>query len=130
MARETKEEKLAREAREQATAEAALEAYLQTVPKRLMDAQALAQSLGISVHVGLTENGPLVSFHDYNHAIDDRLTYQCDQWELESLERSLLAIKEEQEAKASRLEIARDVWANKLTEIEKFALKENILQIW
>ena len=128
MARETKEERLLREAREQAAAEAALEAYLLTVPKRLMDAQALAQDVGVSVNVRLTATGPAVHFYDESHAIDDRLTYQADQWELEYLERKLQAIKEEQVARAVRLSLAQDAFA-RLTEAERAAIKENISQM-
>ena len=106
MARETKEEKAIREAREQAKSEAALEAYLQTVPKRIMDAQALAQSLGITTSVSLATNGPIVNFYDPNNQVDDYLTYHTDEWELEYLERKLRDIKEERDAYIRRRGIA------------------------
>lgn len=128
MARESKEERLAREAREQAAAEAALEAYLLTVPKRLMDAQALAQNLGISVTVNLTEKGPSVYFHDEKNQLDDTFTYQTDQWELEYLERKLQAIKDEKVARAVRVSLAQDAFA-RLTEAERVAIKENIFML-
>lgn len=126
MARESKEERLAREAREQAAVEATLEAYLLTVPKRLMDAQALAQNLGVNTNVSLTATGPSVHFFDEASVIDVTLTYQTEEWELESLERKLREIREEKDARIARLALARDVWKNKLSETERAALKENI----
>ena len=126
MARESKEQRDARLAQEQAAAEAALEAYLLTVPKRLMDAQALAQNLGISVTVSLTETGPSVHFRDEASVIDDTLTYQTEEWELEYLERKLRDIKEEKEAIARRRAIAQDTWENRLNPVEREALKEHI----
>lgn len=126
MARESKEERQAREALEQAAAEKALEAYLLTVPKRLMDAQALAQSLGVGVNVSLIETGPRVHFYDESNVIDDTLTYQTEEWELEYLERKLRDMKIDQDARVYRRGIAEDAWKNKLTETERAALKENI----
>ena len=125
MARKLKEERDARLAQEQAAAEAALAAYLLTVPKRLMDAQALAQNLGVSVNVSLTETGPSVHFYSEASVIDDTLTYQTEEWELEYLERKLHALREEKDARTARLTLARDVWKNRLTETERAALKEN-----
>ena len=128
MARESKEEKQAREAREQAAAEAAYSAYLQTVPKRLMDAQALAQDLGVSVNVKLTATGPSVHFFCEAAVIDDTLTYQVDEWELEYLERKLRDLKEEKVARAVRVSLAQDAFA-RLTDAERQAIKENIYML-
>lgn len=125
MARETKEERQAREAQEQARAEAALAAYLLTVPKRLMDAQALAQSLGVGVNVRLTETGPSVHFYDESKVIDDTLTYQTEEWELEYMERKLRDMKIDQEAKIYRRGVAQDVFAT-LSREQKEAIIENI----
>lgn len=126
MARETREQRNARLAQEQAAAEAALESYLLTVPKRLMYAQALAQNLGVSVTVSLTETGPSVHFYNEASVIDNTLTYQTEEWELESLERKLRGLSEERDARAARLALARHVWKNRLSETERAALKENI----
>jgi hypothetical protein len=125
MARETKDEKILREAREQAVAEAALEAYLLTVPKRLMDAQALAQSIGVAVNVSLTATGPSVHFYDDAAVIDDTLTYQTESWELEYLERKLRDMKIDQEARIYRRGVAQDVFAT-LSREQKDAIIENI----
>ena len=127
MARETKEQRDLREAQEQAAAEAALAEYLRTVPKRLMNAQALAQSLGISVNVSLTEAGPCVNFCDDDAMIDELLTYQTEEWELEDLERKLRELKQAQDDRRARVALAQDVWKNRLTEAERIALKENIV---
>ena len=128
MARESKEERLAREAREQAAAEAALEAYLLTVPKRLMDAQALAQDLGVNVNVKLTATGPSIYFYDDAAVIDDTLTYQTEEWELEYLERKLRDMKEEKVARAARISLAQDAFA-RLSDAERAAIKENIYML-
>lgn len=130
MPRETKEQRLEREAREQAAAEAELEAYLLTVPKRLMDAQGLAQNLGVSVNVNLSENGLSVHFYHESAVIDDTLTYQTEEWELECLERKLRDLKEEQEARKARTSLAEEAWKNKLTDDERAAIKENFYRLW
>lgn len=125
MARETKIEKDARLAREQQAAEEALAAYTRTVPKRLADAQALAQSVGVSTQVTLTESGPSVYFYDSNTNFDDHATYQIDEWELEYIERKLRDLKEEQDAKLRRKLVADAAWARLSTE-ERTAIKEHI----
>jgi hypothetical protein len=129
MARETKEQRQAREAQEQAAAEAAMAEYYKTVPKRLLEAQALAQKLGVSVHLSLTETGPSVHFEYSDQRekiyIDETLTYQTEQWEMESLESQLHRIKEAQEERAERLKIAQAVF-DRITPLEKAAIKEFI----
>ncbi len=127
MARETKEERAANAARYQAKREADHLEYLKGVPKRLMDAQALAQKVGLDVTVTLTENGPSVRFRNGdNPYIDDSFTYQVEEWELEHLEGQIKILKAEQDAKEQRFRFAQDVWAKKLTEEEKAAIKEHI----
>ena len=125
MPRETKDERILREAQEQAAAEAALESYRLTVPKRLMDAAAQATQLGISVNVRLGEDGPIVGFYDSNLDIDDSFTYETEQWELEQLENILRDIGIKQAQLSARRVLAREVWDG-LTPTQKTALKENI----
>ena len=125
MARETREEKAARLAQEQLAAEEALAAYTKTVPKRLVDAQAWAQSVGVSTGVTLTESGPSVHFYDSNTNFDDHATYQIEEWELEYIERKLRDLKEEQDARRHRKSVAEAAWADLSTE-ERVAIKENI----
>jgi len=100
---------------------------LKTLPKRLMDAQALANSLGVRVSVNLSETGPIVHFGEYDGPgdIDTELTYQSDCWEIEWLEKRLQYLKEEQAARAARLRLAKDTWGN-LKQEEKDAIKEFI----
>ncbi len=130
MAKETKEERALREEDEARRADIARRAYLATVPKRLMDAQALALKVGVDVTVALTETGPSVRFfHDDNPYISDTVTYQVEEWELECLEKNLQTIKDEQDAAQSRLKLAQDVWANKLSHEEKSAIKEFIFHL-
>lgn len=129
MAKETAEQKAARREREEAAAQAALEAYLATVPKRLMEAQALANSLYVSTNVTLAADGPVVHFEyeseKYKCYIDSTLTYQSEEWELESLEGQLQYLKKSVDDESARLVIARAAW-EKLASHEKVAIKEFI----
>lgn len=127
MARETKEERVAREAREESERLAATAVYRASIPARLMMAQVLAQEVGISTTIRLTATGPSVRFYDsHDEVFDETVCYTTEEWELEYLERRLREKKEEQDARVRRRGIAEDVWANKLTAEEKAALKENI----
>jgi hypothetical protein len=128
MARETKEERILREAHERARAEDALEKYLASVPKRLNDAHIMARNLGISVNVKLTEDGPSVHFRDEKEIFNDTLTYQTEEWELESLERKLRELNDENVARAARVSMAQEVFAT-LSKEQKAAIKENIYML-
>ena len=123
MAKETKEQRAEREAREKEVAEEAYKEYLKTVPNRLMEAQTLAHSLGVSTHITLDRTGPLVNFFDDNENLDETCGYQTTEWELEYLERRLKEIKEKQNARKSRYNLAETVW-NRLSKEEKTAIKE------
>lgn len=132
MARETREERAERLAREEAAAQAALEAYYATVPKRLMEAQALANSLQVSTSVRLGPDGPIVHFEyeseKYKSYIDSTLTYQTEEWELDSLEGQLRGLKEKIDEEAARLQVAKDAW-EKLLPFEKTVIKEFIYML-
>lgn len=138
--KQTPEERAMRKAlklAEEANARTAYEAervaadavYKAGLPKRLMDAQALASSCGVATHVELTANGPSVRFEYEDHSrksyIDEKLTYQSEEWEVECLEGHLRALKAERDAAAARLVLAQSVF-NRLTDEEKVAIKENI----
>ena len=103
--------------------------YKATIPKRLMDAQAMACHLGVSTHVSLTETGPSVRFECEDHTnkiyIDDIITYNTEEWELESLERKLNELKKAQDEYNDRRIVANMVW-DKLTPDQKHAIKEQI----
>lgn len=126
MARETKEQRLAREAQYQVEREAALAAYRLTVPARLAAAEQLARSLGISTTITLSEGGPNVHFRDDNSGFDDFANYLIDDWELENLEERLAGLKRAQEERAARRVLAQAVW-DRCTPEERVALKENIV---
>jgi hypothetical protein len=132
MPRETREERDARLAREEAAAQVALEAYLASVPKRLMEAQALANSLYVSTSVTLGPAGPIVHFEyeseKYKVFIDSTLTYQTEEWELESLESQLAKVKEARDEEAARLKVAQTAW-EKMTPLERTVIKEFIYQL-
>ena len=127
MARETKEQRAARFAREEQILAESEAKYKATIPARLLAAQALARSLGIQTEVTLTLTGPSVRFYDPDNAAwNETITYETEEWELISLENSLQEVKEQEDARILRRGIAEDVWNNKLTQPEKEALREFI----
>ena len=103
--------------------------YKASVPKRLMEAQALASWLGIAVHVSLTATGPSVRFEEENHHdklyIDETITYETEEWELESLESTLASLKAKRDAYDARRIIAQGAWS-RMSEEERAAIKEHI----
>ncbi len=118
--------KAAEEAEHIRQCEAARAFYVASVPKRLMDATALAGHVGVSTEVNLTETGPSVRFHtDGEHYIESTITYDVDEWELESLEGDLTRIKEQQDAREARKVLAQNIF-DKLDVHEKTAIRENI----
>ena len=125
MSRETKEQRREREASEAIAQELLVEEYRKTIPKRLIDAQALATSLDISTEVKLSEHGPRVFFYIDGSDFSTNVTYNTEQWELESLENRLCEMKIERDARAGRRQLAQDIFDRLNTE-EKNALKENI----
>ena len=126
MARETKEQSAERRRVEaEASLAAALE-YKKTVPALLMTMQAIAQEVGVSTKVSLTPTGPSVHFYDDATNIDDTITYNTEEWEIDYLRRKLMSLKEEQDARIQRRNIAEDAWTNKLTADERVAVKEHI----
>ena len=107
--------------------------YKASIPKRMMDAQALASILGgVAVHLKLTETGPSVRFEYENHRskiwIDDTITYDTEEWELECLEAKLMEIKVARDACEARLIVAQGAW-NRLSDEERAAIKEHHLYL-
>lgn len=132
MARETKEERLARQAAEEAAAAARVAEFRKTIPAKLVMMQAIANQVGVSCTVSLTETGPAVHFdlNEYKNnrestVIDETLRYDSDPWEVEYVETKLNDMKAEQEAKAARLKMAQDHF-NTLSPAMVAAIKENI----
>ena len=109
--------------------EAAAAKYKAELPKRMMEAQALAQRIGVTTEVELTEIGPQVSFHCENDTdkwyINEVVGYDTEDWELEYLEDKLNTIKATQDARAARREFAQSAFS-KLTDDEKTCIKEFI----
>lgn len=103
--------------------------YKLTIPKRLMDAQAIACHLGVSTHVSLTETGPSVRFECEDHTnkiyIDSIITYNTEEWEIDTLETRLNELKIAHDEYNARRIVAQDVWG-KLSANEKHAIKEQI----
>jgi len=136
MARETKEQREMRNAEATRAALLQVEEYRKSVPKRIMDATALAQLLGVATNITLTSTGPSVHF-EYGHwdregtwpvVIDDTLTYETEEWELEMVEERLQRLHEHNLARETRLRLAKDAFL-KLTEAERAAVKEFSYQL-
>lgn len=129
MARETKEERLARQAAEEAAAAARVAEFRKQMPERLMKIEKLAKQLGVQTEVTLTATGPVVRLqrdYDNGNGFDDEVSYTTEEWEVEHVERKLRDLEEEQNERIRKRGIAEDVWANKLNPEERAALKENI----
>lgn len=108
---------------------AALAKFKAELPKRLMDAQALATSLYVSTHVELTATGPSVRFEYENHKshtyLDNILTYDSEEYEVQGVEDRLATIKAEKEEDERRLACARSAWSN-LEDDQRSCIKEFI----
>ena len=133
MARETKEQKTERLALEALEYEMEQRRFRESVPKRLFEAQALAQTLGVQVHLTMTEIGPEVNFAEYKFFKytfhEETLDYNTAEWMLDSLEQNLQTLKELKEAYQSRKVLAEAAF-EKLTKEEKEAVKEHIHSLW
>jgi hypothetical protein len=108
---------------------AALAEYKAALPKRLLDAHALASSLCVATHVELTATGPSVRFEHEDHSkklyLDSTLTYESESWEVESVEDWLKDIKHAKEESERRLQCAKSAWSN-LEEDQRSCIKEFI----
>lgn len=132
MPRETKEQKEAREEAQRQAREEALKEFRQILPKRLFEMQAIAQTIGISVHTKMIESGPEVTFscvvessRYLDETVEETLNYESQPWEVDAVESWIHTKKREYDAKMRRSQIAKDLIA-KLSDEEKTALKENI----
>lgn len=98
-----------------------------TIPKRMVEIQALASKLAISTRIELTDNGPILFIYLREGADDEEsISYKSEIYEVKYIEDVLERLKNEKEEKAIRFSIAQSVWS-KLTVEERVALKEHIL---
>jgi len=97
------------------------------VPKRMALLTSLAEQVGVTVKLKLTEKGPEIHFFikDPNHNFSETLTYESDEWDIEWMEMKVQEIKEEQDAREARRNLAKTAFS-KLSDEEKAALKEFI----
>lgn len=142
MARETKESR----AEQRAQQEAERAVYLAGLPKRILDAQALAQSLGVGVRV-YTDPGfgtciafTYGSYDDTSHlrvpskddnrapVIEETLSYTSEEWEVVHLEGKLQELKKYNEDRSQRYLVATQAFS-RLTDAEKKAVKEFIYSL-
>jgi hypothetical protein len=122
MARETANE---RRARQQLAAEAALAAELEfreTVPALMFRLKVLAQKVSVRTELNVTEEGFVMTF-TFENAEEVLNTFDTEQWEAEHLERMLNELAEQQAARVRRRELAQQALA-KLDPAELAALKE------
>ncbi len=131
MARMSAEERRLQREAEEAQRLAEKAAFRLTMPARLMRLTALAQSVEVDNGIKLIENGvEMYIRRDESPYIDATLTYDSEEWEVESVERDLEQIKSDIEARMARRKLAQDVWTNKLSPEERAALKEHIYSLY
>jgi len=133
MPRETKEQKQLRWAAEEHAALVAKQNFKMTMPAKLAELRKLAPDAGVNVRIDLTETGPIVEFTRWNHDnrgndFEETITYDTEQWEVESIERRLHEFREEINSRIRRRGVAEDTWA-RLTAEEKAAVKEFIIHL-
>lgn len=116
---------------EEAAEKLAKEAFRLTMPSRLMQLFARAQGVNISANIRLITSGvEMTVYHDSHPHIDSTLTYDSEEWEVEMVEDSIDLLKADIDARQARRELAQDVWTNKLSPVERAALKEFIHSLY
>ena len=125
MARETKEERLAREAQARAEEKLRVAEYRKTLPRVLKELMELADDLLVENRLGLDDSGPLLQFEFDGNWDSTVLSYESEQWEVEWIREKLIAIKIEKEAKEAKKRLAQTVF-DRLTSDEKIAIRECI----
>jgi hypothetical protein len=127
MTRETKDQRELRRAAEAHSALIAAEAFRAGLPKRMLEIQANAVDADMGTEVRLTQTGPSLRIWENGEGFfEETITYETEEWEVEHTERHIRDLKEAKDGRIRRRGIAEDVWANKLLDEEKSALKENI----
>ena len=115
MAKETRDQRILREAAENQAILVAKEAFKATMPARLMQLQAISFGAGVNTRVSLTAAGPSVEFTRYEYdnkgsSFEETLTYDSEEWEVDHVERMIRAFKEEIDARAARRALAEEAW--------------------
>ena len=115
MAKETRDQRILREAAENQAILAAKEEFKKTMPARLMQLQAISFGAGVNTRVSLTAAGPSVEFTRYEYdnkgsSFEETLTYDSEEWEVDHVERMIRAFKEEIDARAARRALAEEAW--------------------
>jgi len=124
--KETKEQRKMRMCAKAVETKVAEELYKASLPKRMMDAHALAQKLYVNVSLKLGNNGPILTFHDENKGFyETKINYDTEEWEIDIVERNLNEIVAANDAAALRYQIAKAVF-DTLTLEQKDAIKEHI----
>jgi hypothetical protein len=108
--------------------------YRAGLPARLMNIVALANSVGASVDINLIKSGPAIRIQikhrewddhvvAWTKSLDETLTYDSEEWQVESVEWFLTNRQKEVEQKEQRRTLATVCWSS-LTNEQRSALKE------
>ncbi len=104
--------------------------FLKTLPKRMLDVQALANLVGVDTEVKLRENGPEIIFNNESLGVyDEIINYDSEEWQVAYVEERFAKLKAEKDERDARFELAKTIWAN-FSDLEKTALKENIHHLY
>lgn len=124
MAKETPEERIARQIISEATRK---EAFRATLPARMISIQILAKEIGnISTEVTLRTTGPCLRVWENGEGyLDEQIHSDSEDWEVDHIEQVLKGKKVEVDAQKARRIVAMTVW-NKLTSEERVAVRENL----
>lgn len=126
MAKETREQRTLREAREAEQALVEREAFRQTMPERLSKLVDRYKSIGVYPDIKLMESGPRVLFdHEGEFYVHSYLTYDSDHWEVEAVEQAVEEECSRREFAKQRFALAGVAWA-KLSKDEQSAIREFI----
>ena len=95
-----------------------------------MQLQAISSGAGVNTRVFLNAVGPGIEFTRYEYdnrgsSFEETLTYDSEEWEVDHVERMILAFKEEIDARAARRALAESTWKS-LGEADRRAIKEFI----
>ena len=129
MAKLTKEQKIEQEKADRAAHTLALVKYKVGLPKRLMAVRELAGRLGVATHIDLLQSGPEVRFDYEGHTekvyIDCILTYESEEWEVDSLEQQLTGLEEHINRVEAEIACAQSAMSS-LTEEQRQLIKKHI----
>lgn len=132
MARETKEQRVAREAEENSRAEEARKEFRARLPELMIRLHLFARSLGIMSEIvdrppyddPIGKRVPTLEIDNWRNDDFSPIDFNSEEWEVESVHNQLSAIKEKLFSEEERRKLALRT-LEKLTDEERTALAEN-----